>query len=121
MAEVKIRRKYQANNPVEPLKPHPVPGRPYKKVGADLLVSGGKEYIVCMDYYSLYPEVCRLHTTTAETVITSMKAIFSRHSVSSEVFTDSGPQFSNMKFGQFATEWDFVYITSSPHYSQANG
>lgn len=113
--------KYQASNPAEPLKPHPVPDRPYQKVGADLFVSGGKDYIVVTDYFSLYPEVCRLHTTTAETLITSMKAIFSRHGVPSEVFTDNGPQFANMKFRQFATEWDFIHTTSSPHYPQSNG
>uniref|UniRef100_A0A8C6PJV3 Gypsy retrotransposon integrase-like protein 1 n=1 Tax=Nothobranchius furzeri TaxID=105023 RepID=A0A8C6PJV3_NOTFU len=33
---------YQASNPAEPLKPHPLPDRPYQKVGADLFVSGGK-------------------------------------------------------------------------------
>lgn len=78
--------RYQTSNPAELLKPHPVPDRPYQKVGADLFVSGGKDYIVVTDYYSLYPEVCRLHTTTAETVITSMKAIFSRHGVPSGSF-----------------------------------
>lgn len=44
--------------------------------------------------YSLYPEVCTLHTTSAETVIASMKAIFGRHGVPSEVFTENGPQFN---------------------------
>uniref|UniRef100_A0A3B3ZV63 Integrase catalytic domain-containing protein n=1 Tax=Periophthalmus magnuspinnatus TaxID=409849 RepID=A0A3B3ZV63_9GOBI len=38
--------------------------------------------------------VSRLHTTTAEAVITFMKAIFARHGVPSEVFSDNGPQFS---------------------------
>lgn len=108
--------KYQASNPAEPLMPHPVPDRPYQKVGADLFVSEGKDYIVVTDYYSLYPEV--LHTITAEAGITSMKAIFSRYGVPSEVFTDNGPQFSNTKFRRFADEWDFVHTTSSPHYPQ---
>ncbi|XP_076127486.1 GTPase IMAP family member 8-like [Alosa pseudoharengus] len=80
-----------------------------------------KDYIVVTDYYSLYPEVCRLHTTTAEVVITSMKAIFSRHGVPSEVFSDNGPQFSNASFKNFAEEWNFVHTTSSPHYPQSNG
>ena len=66
------------------------------------------------DYYSLFPEVCKLHTTTAEAVITSMKAIFSRHGVPSEVF-------SSASFARFAEEWSFVHTTSSPHYPQSNG
>ncbi len=34
-----------------------------------------------------------------------MKAIFARHGVASEVFTDNGPQFANEKFRHFAKEW----------------
>ena len=113
--------KYQASNPAEPLLPHPVPDRPYMKVGADLFVCAGKDYIVVTDYYSLYPEVFRLSSTTAEAVITAMKAVFSRHGVPSEVFTANGPQFSNASFRRFADEWNFVHTTSSPHYPQSNG
>ena len=113
--------RYHASNRAESLKPHTVPDRPYQKVGADLFVSAGKDYIVMTDYYSLYPVVCKLHTTTAEAVITSMKAIFSRHGVPSEVFTDNGPQFSGASFARFAEEWNFVHTTSSPHYPQSNG
>lgn len=67
--------KYRANNPAEPLLPHPVPERLYQKVGADLFVCDGKDYIVVTDYYSLYPEVCKLQTITAEAVITSMNIL----------------------------------------------
>ncbi|KAK0143083.1 hypothetical protein N1851_018783 [Merluccius polli] len=105
----------------EPLKPHPAPDRPYEKVGADLFACQGKDYLVVTDYYSLYPEVCRLHSTTADAVITCMKAIFARHGGASEVFTDNGPQFSNARFQTFAKEWDFVHTTSSPHFPQSNG
>lgn len=111
--------KYRANNPAEPLLPHPVPERPYQKVGGDLFVCDGKDYIVVTD--SLYPEVCKLQTITAEAVILSMKAIFSRHGVPNEVFTDNGPQFVNMSFKCFAEEWNFIHTTSSPHFPQSNG
>lgn len=75
-------------------KATPMPDRPYQMVGADLFVYVEKNYVVVTDYYSLYPQVCKLHTITAETVITSMKAIFSWHSVPSEVFTEIKPQFA---------------------------
>lgn len=113
--------KYQASHPAEPLHPHQAPDRPYQKVGADLFACQGKDYLVVTDYYSLYPEVCRLNTTTAEAVITCMKAIFSRHGVASQVFSDNGPQFANEKFRTFAKEWDFKHTTSSPHFPQSNG
>lgn len=49
-----------------------------------------------------------------------MKAIFARHGVPNEVFTDNGPQFDIKKFTQFATAWDFIHTTPSPHYPQSN-
>lgn len=71
--------RYQASNPTEPFKLHSVPDRPYQKVGADLFECAGGDFIVVTYYYSMYPEVSRLCTTTAVVVITSTKAIFARH------------------------------------------
>ncbi|KAL7881434.1 hypothetical protein AOLI_G00082820 [Acnodon oligacanthus] len=113
--------KYQPRNPSEPLMPHPVPQRPYQKVGADWFTCNNKDFLVVTDYYSLYPEVCGLTSTIAENIITCMKSIFSRHGVPTEVFTDNGPQFSGAGFKAFSEEWDFVHTTSSPHFPQSNG
>lgn len=113
--------KYRPRNPSEPLMPHPVPQRPYQKVGADLFTCNNKDFLIVTDYYSLYPEVCGLSSTSAENVITCMKSIFSRHGIPTEVFTDNGPQFSCASFKTFSDAWDFVHTTSSPHFPQSNG
>lgn len=112
---------YRPKQQVEPLSPHAVPERPYQKVGADLFDCIGKMHIVVTDYYSNYPEVQTLPTTTSKAVISCMKSIFARHGVPMEVFTDNGPQFSSAEFKQFAEEWEFVHTTSSPHYPRSNG
>lgn len=114
-------QKYQVSQPAQPLQPHQPTARPYQKIGADLFTCQGKDYLIMTDYYSLYPEVCKLQSTTAEAVITCMKATFARHGVASEVFTDNGPQFSSEKFRNFAKQWDFIHATSSPHFPQSNG
>ncbi|XP_056106475.1 uncharacterized protein K02A2.6-like [Rhinichthys klamathensis goyatoka] len=113
--------RYQFNNPREPLKSHPVPERPYQKVGADIFTCHGKNYLLVTDYYSFYPEVCALSTTTAENVISCLKSVFARHGVPTEVFTDNGPQFVNDSFQSFSKDWDFRHTTSSPYFPQSNG
>ena len=39
----------------------------------------------------------------------------------SQVFSDNGPQFSAAEFADFAQEYGFTHITSSPHFPQSNG
>ena len=40
-----------------------------RKVGMDLFYVKGKNYLVCVDYYSNYAEVCLLRETSSNTVI----------------------------------------------------
>lgn len=44
-----------------------------------------------------------------------------REPLLSTVVSDNRPQFSSEQFRQFATEFQFTPITSSPRYPQANG
>ena len=50
-----------------------------------------------------------------------MQSVFARHSIPETVVSDNGPQYSSEIFSQFANEYGFRHITSSPHYPQANG
>ncbi|XP_022099984.1 uncharacterized protein LOC110984276 [Acanthaster planci] len=67
-----------------------------------------------------WPELRHLHTTTAKSVINFMKATFARYGIPDVVLTDNGPQFLG-EFDQFAREYNFQHLTSSPHYPQGNG
>lgn len=101
--------------------PHPVPYRPYYKVGADLFDCNGKSFIVVTDYFSNFPEVGQLQSTSSKAVISYLKTVFARHGVPCELFTDNGPQFSSCEFASFAREWGFKHSTSSPTYPKSNG
>ena len=113
---------YKPRQQQERLTPHSTPARAWEKVAADLFTVEGKNYIVMVDYFSQYIEVCNLNTSTSSNaVIDRMKSVFARHGTPCEVFTDNGPQFSSAEFRRFAEEWDFIHTTSSPHYPQSNG
>lgn len=107
-------------NRAEPLMPTEVPKRPWATVGIDLCEVRGKHYMVVMDYFSKYIELIYLPETTACTVIGKLKNIFARHGIPDQVRTDNGPQFRD-RFQQFAQEFGFSHVTSSPRYPQSNG
>ena len=63
----------------------------------------------------------KLNSTTSKAVISSLKAIFSRHGVPSVLISDNGPQFDSSDMKEFANTYAFQHITSSPRYPQSNG
>ena len=114
-------QRFQTGQTKEPLKPYPIPERPWQQVATDLFQWGGKDYLLLVDRYSGYPEIALLHSTTASSVIKHTKAIFARHGIPEEVLSDNGPQYSSYQYKQFSDEWGFKHVTSSPYYPQSNG
>ena len=86
---------------------------PWDRVGMDLMMWEGKTYLVMVDYFSNYPEVALLTTTTASSVINQVKSVFGRHGIPRIVCSDNGPQFSAWEFAHFAKSWGFQHQTSS--------
>ena len=105
----------------EPLYQHEVPGRPWEKVGTDIFVIEGRNYLVAVDYFSQFFEVDYLPETTAKTVVTKLKHHFARHGIPDVTISDNSPQFSGQLFKAFAKEWGFTHETSSPGNSKGNG
>ena len=79
------------------------------------------DYLFVVDYYSRYIEVAKLISTSANSIITHLKSIFSRHGIPEMVISDNGPQYSAAAFEKFSKEYGFNHATSSPKYPQANG
>ena len=105
----------------EPLITTPLPDWPWKTIGTDLFELEIKHYLLVVDYFSRFPEVILLKSTTSTAVITALKSIFSRYGIPEEVRSDNGPQYSSMEFAKFASTYGFNHITSSPLYPQSNG
>ncbi|XP_038063231.1 uncharacterized protein K02A2.6-like [Patiria miniata] len=113
-------REKQPAQKAEPLMSTPLPQRAWQRIACDLAELKGKVYLVIVDYYSRWIEIHHLVKTTALAVINFMKTTFARYGIPEVVVSDNGPQFLG-EFQQFAREFGFNHITTSPHYPQANG
>ena len=103
------------------LIPHEVPDRPWAKVGVDLFTYGGRNYLICVDYYSSFWEMDSLDKTTSGAVVHKLKSHFARHGIPETCVSDNGPQFTSTEFKEFSRQWKFVHVTSSPAYLQRSG
>jgi transposase InsO family protein len=90
-------------------------------VATDLFHLNGTTYLVTVDYFSRYPEVAKLQSTTSPTIIRTLKAVFARHGIPETLRSDNGPQFISREFQEFVKEYQFIHTTSSPHYPPSNG
>ena len=104
----------------EPLISAYLPEYPWQKITADLFTLNGTKYLVAADYFSRYPEVIQLRSTTSHSVSNALKSIFLQHGIPEVLMTDNGPQFSTSEFAEFGKQYCFVHTTSSPHYPASN-
>lgn len=70
------------------------------------------------DYFSKWLEILPLKNKTSSEVIRKMKSVM--HGISKLVVSDNIP-FNSAEHQQFAKEWQFQIITSSPCYPRSNG
>ena len=107
--------------PSQPLISSSLPEYPWQKVASDLFHYKGKNYLLCVDYFSRYPEVVKLNSTTSKGVIEALKSIFACHGTPETLISDNGPQYSAVEMKDFASTYAFEHVTSSPHYPRSNG
>ena len=91
----------------EPLLTTPFPEYPWQRITTDLFELHGVHYLLVVDYFSRYPEISKLTTTTSTAVIVAMKAVFARHGIPEIVRSDNGPQYSSHEFALFADSYGF--------------
>ncbi|KAJ8358824.1 hypothetical protein SKAU_G00153490 [Synaphobranchus kaupii] len=85
-----------------------------ENIGTDLFHHKGSEFLLCVDYFSKYPEIAKLSDTNSRGVITSIKSMFARHGIPDIVVSDNGPQYASTEFKAFTESWEFEHVTSSP-------
>ena len=112
---------FSKQQPKETLHPHNVPSYPWQRLGCDLFDYGGAQYLLAADYYSKYPIVRKLSSTTSAAIINHLKSIFAEHGIPESLVSDDGPQYSSKEFAAFCDQWGINHITSSPVYPKSNG
>ena len=105
----------------EPIISTPLPEYPWQVVGSDLFYHKGITYLLMVDYFSRYPEISKLPTTTSQGVIDTLRLLFARHRVPEILRSDNGPQYMSQEMTKFSVDYGFQQITSSPHYPKSNG
>lgn len=115
-----ICEKFGRANRRERMIPHPMPDRPFQKVGADIAEYGAKNFLILIDYFSKWIEIVPISRKHSGEIIKQFKCIFATHGIPEEIIADNMP-FGSFEFKRFAQSWNFKMTTSSPVYPQSNG
>jgi len=83
------------------LMSHPIPNRPWSKVGCDIFEWNKGHYLVLVDYYSDWIEFDQMRNQTAAETIDLMQRQFARWGIPDEIVTDCGKNFHSAEFSQF--------------------
>jgi len=105
---------YPDKQPLETLRRHDLPERPWQKVGTDIFTFCDRNYLVTVDYFSNFIEVDYLPDTQSHTVITKMKLQFARYGIPDILISDGGPQYTISEFKSFSKQWAFEHNVTSP-------
>lgn len=90
-----VSRAFDQKQPKETFMAHEIPDRPWAKVGTDLFSYEDRNYLICVDYYSLFWEVGFLENTKSATIIRKLKAYFARYGIPDTCMSDNGPQYTS--------------------------
>jgi hypothetical protein len=109
------------NNPAQQYYPAEVPEHHFQKVATDFFQLAGKNYLLTVDYFSKWPCVVEMSSTTSSATIRELEKIFSDFGVPETLVSDNGPQFGSAEFRVFSRQQQFSHVTSSPFYPASNG
>ena len=112
--------RYSARNSKETLITRLVLEYPFQRIGLDTMTLDGREYLVCVNYFSNYTLVDRLHGTSSCCTIKLIKKHFMRYGIP-EVVSDGGPEFDNKMMRELAHKYGLRWNPSSPEMPNSNG
>ena len=103
--------------PKEPLQAHNVPQEPWDRIAMDYFYMNGRLYILICDYFSKFPFLFQVKTTSFANLKDHLEELFSV----GEIMSDNGPPFNGKEFSSYLTGLGIRHTTSSPNYPRSNG
>ena len=113
--------KYSNSKRSEPFQSHPTPEVPWHTVATDLFKTKNSKYLLIVDYYSRFPVLCKMDSTTSRVLVQEMKAVFAELGVPNVIVSDGVPQCTSAEFRDFTKHWQNEHRVSSPGNPQSNG
>ena len=98
------------------------PVAPFQELAVDFCSYAGREFLIVVDCFTDWPDIVYMGSnTTTPRLIAALKASFCRSGAPDIVWSDQGPQLTSKLFRDFAKEWGFKHVMSTPTYPQSNG
>ena len=113
--------KHSKSQRYEPLQSHPTPELPWHMVATDLFKIKNSKYLLLVDYYSRFPVLHKLDSTTSKVLVQKMNTVFTKPGVPNIIVSDGGPQYTSAEFKDFMKQWQIEHRVSSPRNPQPNG
>ena len=119
--ECNICQEDQPAQAAEQMMSHPIPTKPWQSVSSDCFELDNVHYVVVADSYSGYIDFAELENMSGKALVNVLKPIFATHGTPAMLITDNGTNYVSKEFKEFAREWEFDHILSSPHHKKSNG
>ena len=109
--------------PPPPVKPTPMPQRPWEDLALDILgpLPSGENLLVLVDYHSRWIEVDVVRATTSKIIIQRLDAQFARYGIPKSLRTDNGPNLVSNEIEDYLKEMGVEHRHTTPLSPRANG
>ena len=78
----------------KPLQAHKVPQEPWERIAMDYFYMNGRLYILICDYFSKFPFMFQVKTTSFANLKDHLEELFSVEGIPDEIMSDNGPPFN---------------------------
>ena len=86
----------------------------------DYFYMNGRLYILICDYFSKFPFLFQVKSTSFANLKDHLMDLFSVEGTPEEIMSDNGPPFNGKEFSSFLTGLGIRHTTSSANYPQSN-